>query len=146
MRGDIVESGEPEGLSLVRGTPAIDGAVARHRVTLAGEKLWFRASGPLIVRSGLCVHAARKPVSVPRAAPRVGGSAHSLSRRQLRSRVLRNGVGVFGGEGAHVDEVALGQSSRAGELGAEVVGEPGDDPGAPPFLALPPLCGVIHGV
>ena len=60
-----------------------------------------------------------------------------VSPRQLRSRVLRNGVGVFGGEGAHVDEVALGQSSHAGELGAEVVGEPGNDPGAPPFLALP---------
>lgn len=60
-----------------------------------------------------------------------------VSPRQLRSRVLRNWVGVFGGKGAHVDEVALGQSSHAGELGAEVVGEPGNDPGSPPFLALP---------
>lgn len=30
-------------------------------------------------------------------------------RRVERSRVLRNWVGVFAGEGAHVDEAALGQ-------------------------------------
>ncbi|RGP45297.1 hypothetical protein AWH04_03535 [Rhodococcus erythropolis] len=64
---------------------------------------------------------------VPVADTGVGESVEEdedVSPRQLRSRVLRNWVGVFAGEGAHVDQVALGQSSHAGELGAEVVGDP----------------------
>jgi len=64
---------------------------------------------------------------------------------QLRNRLLRNQAWVGRSEGAHVDEVATGQPSHVGEGGAQVGGEPVDDPGAPALGVLTLQHGVAQG-